>query len=208
MKVWDLPTRIYHWLQAALVTGLLASGFTGQGPHTYLGLTLFVLVLWRIIWGIVGSETSQFKQFVSSPAVVVSYLFGKIKPKPGHNPAGAWMVILLLTLLLVQCLSGLVVAGFADNLPMISDWLTDSVFELIAAVHETNAKILPIFIGVHLVAILGYKIAKKPLVLAMITGKQKQLTGSSVAIASNRRAFLVLVACVLVTIAIVALTEM
>ena len=54
MKIWDLPTRLYHWLQAALFTGLAVSGFSGNGPHIYLGLALFSLILWRLVWGMIA----------------------------------------------------------------------------------------------------------------------------------------------------------
>ena len=115
MKIWDLPTRLYHWLQAALFVGLAASGFNGQGPHIYLGLALFSLLIWRIIWGIVGSDTSRFTQFISSPAKIIRYLSGKESTKQGHNPLGAWMVVAMITVLTLQCLSGVVIAGLLDN---------------------------------------------------------------------------------------------
>ncbi len=204
MKIWDLPTRLYHWLQALLFIGLLATGYQGEGPHAVLGLSLLTLLMWRLLWGIVGSQTSRFTHFVRSPLQVLRYLQGQYKESVGHNPAGGWMVIIMLTSLLLQCLSGIVLAGFADNLPLADIWLTDPVFDAIAQLHGVLASTLPLLIALHLAAILFYKLRSKPLVWAMITGHQKQKRNLSINFQSNRRAFLVLLASVLVTITIVA----
>ena len=118
MKVWDLATRLYHWLQAVLFIVLIVTGFSGNGPHVTIGLVMFTLVLWRLIWGYVGSETNRFGQFLCSPKVVVRYMLGKERVMLGHNPAGGWMVFVIITALLLQCVSGLAVAGMLDNLPL------------------------------------------------------------------------------------------
>lgn len=87
MKVWDLSTRLYHWAQAGLFVALMASGFSGNGPHVQLGLAMMTLIVWRIVWGVVGSETSRFRQFLRSPKRVFNYLLGREPSRPGHNPA-------------------------------------------------------------------------------------------------------------------------
>ncbi|WP_028864903.1 cytochrome b/b6 domain-containing protein [Psychromonas aquimarina] len=204
MKVWDLPTRLYHWLQALLFVALIITG--NQGPHVQLGLALFTLLLWRVLWGAQGSQTSRFTDFISSPKSLIAYFRGQQRHKAGHNPAGGWMVVLMLLGLLLQCLSGLVLGGFADNLPYADLWLTDSVFSFVELLHVVLAKLLPILIVVHLLAILFYKLRSKPLVWAMVTGYQKHLSVDSVYFVSNRRALLLLVVSVLVTIAIVVLS--
>lgn len=204
MKTWDLPTRLYHWLQAVLFIGLLTAGNQGEGPHAALGLGLLTLLLWRLLWGMVGSQTSRFTQFVRSPHWVFRYLRGQYTEAVGHNPAGGWMVVIMLTSLLTQCLSGIVLAGFADNLPLADIWLTDTVFNAIAQLHGVLASTLPLLIGLHLAAILFYKLRSKPLVWAMVTGHQEQKRNLSIDFESNTRAFLVLLASVLVTITIVA----
>lgn len=214
MKIWDLPTRLYHWLQAALFIGLAASGFNGQGPHVYLGLALFSLILWRLVWGIVGSDTSRFSQFISSPKSAWNYLRGKARPKPGHNPLGAWMVIGMITTLFIQCMTGLVIAGFFDAIPGSELVITDAVFDVLCAVHGIAARMLVAFVVLHLVAIIIYKLRSKPLVLAMITGKQNHSAStdyfrnsSQLSFSSNRKALLVLIASVLVTMTIVVISQ-
>ncbi len=213
MKIWDLPTRLYHWLQAALFVGLAASGFNGQGPHVYLGLALFSLILWRLVWGIVGSDTSRFSQFISSPKSAWNYLRGKARPKPGHNPLGAWMVIGMITTLFVQCMTGLVIAGLFDAIPGSELVITNTVFEVSGVAHGIAARMLVVFVVLHLLAIMTYKLRSKPLVLAMITGKQNHTpslenfeNGIQLAFSSNSKALLVLIASVLVTMTIVVMS--
>ncbi|YCO01258.1 cytochrome b/b6 domain-containing protein [Vibrio sp. VNB-15] len=212
MKVWDLATRLYHWAQALLFMALMGSGLSGNGPHIQLGLALFTLLLWRVVWGFIGSETSLFRQFLHSPKGVISYLTGKSTSTAGHNPAGGWMVATLLTVLLLQCLSGMALGGLFDAWPYSDVWLNDNVFSGMERLHLTLADFLPTLIALHVGAILFYKLKGKPLVKAMITGKQvvidtpDGLQPKIVYIAPQIRAFGVLVAATLVTIAIVALS--
>ncbi|QUM88618.1 cytochrome b/b6 domain-containing protein [Moritella sp. 36] len=206
MKIWDLPTRLYHWLQSVLFMALIITGYNGEGPHIQLGLGLLTLIIWRMTWGIIGSETSRFKQFVRSPKVIWQYLHGLKVESIGHNPAGGWMVISLLLCLLLQCISGLVLAGFADNLPLAELWLTDWLFDVFSFIHNLLFYILPLLIFIHVGAIIGYKLCNKPLVLAMVTGYQAKCVALSVRFESNLKALLVLIVAVLVTIAIVALS--
>ena len=98
MKVWDLPTRLYHWLQFALIIGLFVTGYQGVGVHVSLGLGLVTLLIWRVSWGVIGSDTSRFSYFVQSPKTVLRYFSEQNQEKPGHNPAGGWMVILMLAI--------------------------------------------------------------------------------------------------------------
>ncbi|MGF1703556.1 cytochrome b/b6 domain-containing protein [Photobacterium makurazakiensis] len=204
MKIWDLPTRLYHWLQAILFIGLTFSGFTGNGPHELLGLGLFCLIAWRIGWGLIGSDTSRFKQFIYSPQAVVKYFKGRHPATVGHNPAGGWMVVLMLTGLLIQCLTGLMLAGFFDSLPILSTALTDNAFMIAGTLHGLFARLLPVLILLHLAAIILYKLKKKPLVWAMISGKQKLTLAQQLSFASNRKALMLFVASLSVTMTIVA----
>lgn len=221
IKVWDGATRLYHWTQAGLFVALMASGKSGNGPHIELGIVLLVLVIWRVIWGFVGSETSRFSSFIRSPKQTWHYVTGKMTAQLGHNPLGAWMVVALVVSLLLQCLSGLALAGLLDGLPMAHVWLNDDVFVLLESLHLILANLLPALVALHLAAILVYKMRGKPLVKTMITGFTKptdfpsaeqqpfdQLLPNEIAtqpqIASPAFAFLMLVAAALVTMAIIA----
>lgn len=213
MKIWDLATRLYHWAQALLFIALMASGLSGNGPHVQLGLALFTLLLWRLTWGVIGSETSLFRQFLRSPKDVITYLKGKSAATVGHNPAGGWMVAALLTTLQLQCISGMALGGLFDTWPYSDVWLNDNVFAGLEWLHLTLADLLPLLIALHVGAILFYKLRGKPLLKAMITGKQTQMNKQAliteqkiVYLAPQSRALGVLVAATLVTMAIVALS--
>lgn len=201
MKIWDLPTRLYHWIQATLFICLI----TGFGPHLQLGLALFTLICWRLVWGFIGSDTSKFKNFVSSPTRTVRYLLGKESSHAGHNPAGAWMVIALIATLFVQCFTGMALVGLFNSFPYAESLLSENTLDVFRAIHRTSAQLLIVFVVIHLSAIVIYKLRSKPLVKAMITGKQDSLPQKElapVAFASNQRALLVLIISSLVTLLI------
>ena len=193
MRVWDISTRLYHWLQAVLFVLLVVTGNTGDGPHVDLGIALAVLLFWRIVWGFWGSETSRFRQFVGSPLRILKYLTGKVEAGVGHNPAGGWMVLVMLLTLLAQCVSGFAMAGLFDNLPYADIWLSDAVFEVLEQVHVVGVDVLQILVGMHLLAILIYKLRRKPLVWAMITGNQKATADRAPDMVSQWRALLLVV---------------
>lgn len=191
MKVWDLPTRLYHWTQASLFVAMAITGLTEEGPHVTVGLILFTLLVWRLMWGMVGSETSRFAQFIRSPSDVFGYLRGRYPENVGHNPAGGYMVIVMITTLLVQCITGLALAGLLDPLPGSGWWLSDEVFDLCVTIHENTINLLFGLVGVHIFAIILYKLRSKPLVMAMITGYQKN-SPFKVKLASNWLALVLL----------------
>jgi cytochrome b len=113
VRVWDLPTRLFHWSMVACMIGLVATGYIGGGVmhwHARLGYTLLALLLFRLVWGFIGGRWSRFKSFLYSPASVLAYLRGKdsAPKRPGHNPLGAFSVFAMLAVLLVQVATGLV----------------------------------------------------------------------------------------------------
>lgn len=206
MTIWDLPTRLYHWLQAALFIGLIITGFAGKGPHVYLGLGLFTLIMWRLIWGLMGSETSRFTQFVRSPKTIIRYLTGKHEHQTGHNPAGGWMVILMIVCLLSQCIAGLIIADFFNNIPILHLWITNSVIDVSTLIHGITARLLLLLVALHLIAIFFYKLRAKPLLWAMIVGKQHSHSDAQITIISNSRALAIFVGCGLLTTLIVMMS--
>ncbi|MGF1769375.1 cytochrome b/b6 domain-containing protein [Enterovibrio makurazakiensis] len=188
MKIWDLPTRLYHWLQALLFTCLALSGFFAIGPHERFGLALATLLTWRVIWGFIGSETSRFRQFLRSPKTVVRYIKNEQTHNGiGHNPAGGWMVIVMLTLLIAQCFVGMSMGGYFDAYLHDDSILYD--MDLLIATHLYLAYILLGFVALHLCAIVIYNLRGKPLVKAMITGTQTTIVNHfNVSFRSNIRA--------------------
>lgn len=113
VRVWDLPTRLFHWCLVACVIGLVVTGHVGGGAmpwHARLGYAVLALLLFRIVWGFVGGRWSRFASFVRPPRAVAAYLRGQSHPDHlvGHNPLGALSVLAMLAFLLAQVGTGLV----------------------------------------------------------------------------------------------------
>ena len=113
IRVWDLPTRLFHWVLVACIVGLVITGYQG-GPtmewHARIGYAMLTLLLFRIVWGFAGGRWSRFESFLYSPGALVSYLRGKPHPDHlvGHNPLGAGAIFAMLGFLLAQVATGLV----------------------------------------------------------------------------------------------------
>ena len=113
IRVWDLPTRLFHWALAACVIGLVITGKIGGATidwHARIGYAVLALLLFRLVWGLVGGYWSRFASFIYSPGSVINYLKGKAHPDHliGHNPLGAGSVFAMLLVLLAQVGTGLV----------------------------------------------------------------------------------------------------
>ncbi len=113
VRVWDLPTRLFHWALVLCVVGLVISGHVGGAAitwHARLGYAVLALLLFRIVWGLIGGRWSRFGSFIYGPRSVLAYLQGRAHPDHliGHNPLGAGSVFAMLALLLAQVATGLV----------------------------------------------------------------------------------------------------
>lgn len=111
IRVWDLPTRLFHWLLAICVVALVATAYAGAMQwHARAGYAVFALLLFRIVWGFIGGRWSRFASFLYAPRSVAAYLRGNAHPDHlvGHNPLGAGSVFAMLVVLLAQVATGLV----------------------------------------------------------------------------------------------------
>lgn len=123
-QVWDVPIRIVHWLIVALVAAAYVTWrLNWMDWHGWVGDALLVVLFFRLLWGFFGSETARFSKFLASPMTAIQHLKYACLREPdrqvGHNPAGGWMVLLLLVLLLAETLTGLYVANdIADVGPL------------------------------------------------------------------------------------------
>ncbi|MBC7601128.1 MAG: cytochrome b/b6 domain-containing protein [Ramlibacter sp.] len=113
VRVWDLPTRLFHWALVACIACSIVSGYIGGNAmvwHARFGYAILTLLMFRIIWGFIGGRWSRFASFLYSPKSVIAYLRGKAHPDHlvGHNPLGAGSVFAILAVLLVQVATGLV----------------------------------------------------------------------------------------------------
>jgi cytochrome b len=165
-----------------LVVLLTGSWLTGtseddwMGVHQWLGISVLALVLSRVAWGFVGSETARFGHFVRGRSAVVTYLRGVFSfrvehNRVGHNPAGGWSVLLLLGLLGTQTVTGL----FSNDDVLfdgpLSGWAGKGLSDVLTGVHYFLFNVLWVAIAVHIVAALAYLMFKRDnLITPMITG--------------------------------------
>lgn len=177
LRVWDLPTRCFHWLLAVAVVGLLVSGSLGgnwMNWHLRLGYTVLSLLLFRLVWGFAGGHWSRFRQFLFGPRPLLAYLGGRGTPEhtTGHTPVGALSVFALLLVLLVQVGTGLIsddeIAFFGPLVRFVSG---DTV-SMATGYHKNVGKFLVLgLVVLHLVAIAFYRwVKRQDLIRPMLTG--------------------------------------
>ena len=175
IAVWDLPTRLFHWLLVALIA---FSWWTAEEEmldlHLWSGIAVLTLLIFRLLWGLFGSSTARFANFVHGPAAVIGYLRGQWRGI-GHSPIGALSVVALLGALAVQVGLGLF-SSDEDGLLLgpLSGFISADASEEAADLHDDMFDVLLVLIGVHIAAVLFYLVAKKQnLVGPMITGSAK-----------------------------------
>lgn len=176
IRIWDLPTRLFHWLLVMAVIGSFVSVKLGGNAmiwHGRFGYIVLALIFFRLIWGFVGTHHARFAQFIKSPKAILAYLKNP-EETPGHSPIGAISVIVLIALFLAQALAGLFASDdIAFDGPLVK-YVASTWVELLTSFHRLNEWVLLTLAGVHLGAILYYKYAKKiNLISAMITGDKE-----------------------------------
>jgi cytochrome b len=172
IRIWDAPTRLVHWLLVALVAFSWWTAENGRMDwHRYSGYAVLGVLVFRIYWGIVGSDTARFANFVKGPRAVAQYFRDK-SSIVGHNPLGALSVIALLVLLVTQVGLGLFAVD-VDGLESgpLSHLVSFDEGREYAKSHELVFNILLALIALHIAAVLFYLIAKRDnLIAPMITG--------------------------------------
>lgn len=177
-RLWDLPTRLFHWTLVLLIAAQWATQVWGLLPghwHPPLGYATLALVLYRIAWGFVGSDNARFAHFVRGPRATLAYartvLARRPDHLPGHNPLGAWGVLALLVCLLVQCVTGLFASDDVTLEGALADRVAWDLVDAMTDLHEANANVLIALIAVHAAGVLWHCIGKREnLVGAMLGG--------------------------------------
>ncbi|WP_059412871.1 cytochrome b/b6 domain-containing protein [Cupriavidus basilensis] len=181
VTVWDAPTRLFHWLAVVLVAvAYVTARLNWMDWHARAGEMLLALVFFRLLWGCCGSETARFRSFMASPAAAwrhlrhLRHLFRREADlQVGHNPAGGWMVLLLLTLLLGETLSGLYINNDIANEGPLSEWVPAPLANAISALHALLWDALLAAVALHVLAIALYAAAKgQDLLRPMLTGRK------------------------------------
>lgn len=179
VRVWDLPTRLFHWALVLCVIGLAVSGLVGGNAmvwHFRLGYTMVALLLFRIVWGLVGGRWSRFGAFIYSPGSVINYLKGQGKPEHGvgHNPIGAGSVFAMLGFLVAQVGSGLMSDDEIAFAGPLTRFVSNAVVSLSTNYHKNIGKwVLLALVVLHIVAIVIYLVRKHNLVGAMLHGDKE-----------------------------------
>jgi cytochrome b len=189
IRVWDLPTRLFHWtLTLCIVLGIIFVKIGGNAMqwHAYCGYLALALVVFRIIWGFAGSWHARFANFVPSPKRLVAYLKGETAGGLGHNPLGGLSVIALLLAVLLQASTGL----FADDdiffQGPLTKYVSNATVAFLTSIHRFNQYIIMALVALHIGAILFYQIYKKEsLVGPMITGDKKILVTNEVSVSTE-----------------------
>ena len=170
--LWDIPTRIFHWL---IICCLPIAWWSAEEQrfdvHQWTGYTVLVLVSSRVVWGFIGSRHSRFTDFVVGPARVLAYLRGQGSSSAGHNPLGAWSVLLLLSLLLVQAISGLFNSDDVLFSGPLYYWADSNFRDAMGVVHDVAFNGLLALVCLHVVAVLYHQVKRKEKLLqAMLRG--------------------------------------
>lgn len=176
LKVWDPLIRIFHWSLVLLFIIAFASE-DAETIHIYAGYGISCLLLFRLLWGFIGTKYARFSDFTygktARKAYLKSLLQGKPKHYTGHNPAGGLMVFILLGALLMQCFLGLIIVSADDKGPFADSFLRLLSGGLTEGLHDFLGHALLLLVAIHVAGVIVSSLLhKENLVRAMITGKK------------------------------------
>jgi cytochrome b len=189
VRVWDLPTRLFHWTLAGLMVFSVVTAKIGGNAtewHFRSGYAILALLVFRLLWGFAGDRYARFAQFVRGPAAVFSYFRGKMVEPLGHNPLGALSVLALLAALFVQACTGLFATDAIFTEGPLAKLVSSAVSERLTSIHHLNEKLLYALVALHLAAIAYYQFGRgRNLTRSMLDGNQ---SGDPAQAASDDRA--------------------
>lgn len=181
IKVWDPLVRVFHWT----LVGAFAVSYLTEDElldlHVFSGYLIGGLILFRLLWGVVGTRHARFAGFVRGPGAVVAYLkeIAGLHPKRylGHNPAGGAMVVALLAALVLTVVTGLATYGAAESAGPLAAWFAgwgEEGGEVFEEVHEFFANLTVLLVIAHVGGVLLASLQhRENLVLAMVTGRKR-----------------------------------
>jgi len=174
--VWDLPLRLTHWALALAVAGCFATHYAGIEWFTWhrrCGYAVLVLVVFRVLWGVVGTRHARFANFVRGPGAVLQYLRGRAARPVGHNPLGALSVLAMLALLLLQAGTGLFANDEIMSMGPFYGWIDPQLSNRITSLHRNSSDMLLVLVAMHVAAIAWYALVRREqLVPPMLTGRK------------------------------------
>jgi cytochrome b len=178
IRVWDLPTRIFHWTLAVLVIFSFTTGKVGGGWmewHLKSGYAILALLVFRLAWGLAGSRTSRFAHFIRGPRAALAYAratFGGRHPfTEGHNPMGGWMVLFMLAALLLQATSGLFADDDIATQGPLAAKVSNALVARMTTIHKYNEWVIVGAVALHVLAVATYQLGLKvDLIRPMVSG--------------------------------------
>ena len=183
VRVWDLPTRLFHWLLVVCMVTAFVTGFVGGNAmvwHGRIGVAILGLLSFRLIWGFVGPTYSRFATFVRGPRTIAAYLKGQWQDL-GHNPLGALSVLGLLFFSYFQVITGLFSNDDIAFNGMWVPWITKTQSDFFTSLHHLNLWVLGGVVALHIAAVLFYSVfMKKNLVGPMIHGDVSVQAGEGI----------------------------
>lgn len=213
VRIWDLPTRLFHWLLAGCVLGLVITGNIGGNAMTWhfrLGYAVLTLLLFRFVWGFAGGYWSRWSRLALAPAQVLAYLSGRLPGGPGHNPLGSWSVLCMLLGLLLQVSTGLLSDDEISNAGPLSALVSGATVSAATAWHKGPGKlVLLVLVLTHLGAIVWYRVRRREALVPPMLHGDKALSEPVPASADGTRArllaLLIVLLCALGVSALVSL---
>ncbi|MCK9540091.1 cytochrome b/b6 domain-containing protein [Dokdonella sp.] len=199
--VWDLPTRLFHWTLVLLIALQFASGEFGwlsMQWHFCLGYSTLALVLFRLLWGLFGSQSSRFTDFVRGPRATLRYAMALLRAPgthaPGHNPLGAWSVLAMLASVALQAVSGLFTSDDIMQEGPLVEHVSNATVDLFGRIHYYNRYVLVALIAMHVAAVVLHGVLRKHRLLpAMLHGHAEAPLTQPLRFASAWRAMILLV---------------
>lgn len=185
IKVWDIPLRVFHWTLVAAFAVAYISEEDFLNVHVWAGYLIIGLLIFRLVWGFIGNEYAQFKNFICCPTTSLNYfkdlLAKKSKRYIGHNPAGAAMIVMLLSSILATCLTGLVMLevvsvpkGAQLGSGFIASIIQSGNGESVEEIHDFFANFTVFLVVLHLGGVIYESVLhKEKLAIAMLTGKKR-----------------------------------
>ncbi|ABI38213.1 cytochrome B561 [Shewanella sp. MR-4] len=178
VKVWDLPTRFFHWGMVALMALLWWSAEVGEMQwHQIFAYSLLILIGFRLLWGLIGSDTARFSHFVHHPKVVFEYL-KDVRAKGvsvvlGHNPMGGYMVIVLIAIISLQLITGLFATDDVFTEGPLYSYVSADTASFLTWLHKMNFNLILALSAVHVLAVVVHALKGDKLVGAMLSGYKR-----------------------------------
>lgn len=179
VRIWDLPTRLFHWSLAVLVVFSIVTAHIGGAWidwHFRSGYAVLALIAFRIAWGFVGGRHARFANFLRGPSGIAAALRGEPAPHAGHNPLGGLSVIAMLALIGAQAVGGLFANDDIASEGPLARLVSKATSDTITTLHRINEKLILALVVLHVAAIFFYLWRKRTnLVRPMITGDKSDV---------------------------------